>query len=190
MPNSNDYNLITIKISLFILSFSLYLTINGFFFSDATMHKLTIDNGKYDFIFQLPQLFYSSIIPVIFNNFMKFLSLSARDVINFKNENINQSKAIEESKEIIRCLKIRFLIFFVLCFSLMIFFWYFIACFCAVYTNTQVVLFENTFISFGMSMLYPLGLNLLPGIFRISALHSKKKERKCRYTISKLISII
>ena len=31
---SNDYNLFSIKICLFLLSFSLYFTINGFFFSD------------------------------------------------------------------------------------------------------------------------------------------------------------
>ena len=31
LPN-NDYNLVSIKICLFLLSFSLYFTINGFFF--------------------------------------------------------------------------------------------------------------------------------------------------------------
>ena len=36
---SNDYNLISLKISLFLVSFSLYLTINAFFFNDDTMHK-------------------------------------------------------------------------------------------------------------------------------------------------------
>ena len=42
---SNDYNIRIIKISFFIISFSLYITINGFFFSDATMHKVYERNG-------------------------------------------------------------------------------------------------------------------------------------------------
>ena len=36
----NDYNLISIKISLFWLSLSSYFAINGFFFNDETMHKI------------------------------------------------------------------------------------------------------------------------------------------------------
>ena len=44
-PNK-DYNITVVKISLLILSFSLYFTINGFFFSDATMNKINTDHGK------------------------------------------------------------------------------------------------------------------------------------------------
>ena len=40
---SNDFNLMAIKISLLLLSFSLYFTINGFFFSDETMNKINKD---------------------------------------------------------------------------------------------------------------------------------------------------
>ena len=43
-PN-NDYNLVELKISLLLLSFSLYFTINGFFFSDETMHKIYKDKS-------------------------------------------------------------------------------------------------------------------------------------------------
>ena len=36
----DDFNLIYAKIALFIISFGLFITINGFFFSDDTMHKV------------------------------------------------------------------------------------------------------------------------------------------------------
>ena len=49
---ANDYNLFSVKICLFLTNFSLYLTINCFFFSDETMHKIYIDNGDYNFIYQ------------------------------------------------------------------------------------------------------------------------------------------
>ena len=35
----DDYNLVSLKISLFLLSFSLYMTVNAFFFTDNTMHQ-------------------------------------------------------------------------------------------------------------------------------------------------------
>ena len=51
-----DYNLVTIKICLFLLSFSLYFTINGFFYSDDTMHKIYEDNGASSIIYRIPQI--------------------------------------------------------------------------------------------------------------------------------------
>ena len=68
------------------------------------------------------------------------------------------------------------------------FFWYFISCFCGVYKNTQIILIKDTLISFGMTMIYPFGLNLIPGIFRISALRAKKQDKDCIYKLSEIIS--
>ena len=73
---------------------------------------------------------------------------------------------------------------------IMIFFWYFISCFCAVYKNTQEILIKDTLISFALSMIYPFGLNLLPGMFRIPALRSITKDKKCFYKISGLVALI
>ena len=63
-PN-DDYNLISIKIILFLVSFSLYFTINRFFFNDDTMHKINEDNGNFNLLYQLIQIFYSSVISEI-----------------------------------------------------------------------------------------------------------------------------
>ena len=72
----------------------------------------------------------------------------------------------------------------------MLFFWYFISCFCAVYKNTQIILIKDTLVSFALSMVYPFGLNLLPGMFRLPALRSKNKNKKCLYKISGLVALI
>ena len=58
----------------------------------------------------------------------------------------------------------------------MAFFWYFISAFCSVYKNTQIILIKDTLISFTISMIYPFGLNLLPGMFRIPSLRDEKKK--------------
>ena len=186
---SNDYNIITIKIALLIISFSLYFTINGFFFSDSTMHKAYVDNGKYDFIYKIPQLLYSSMVTFVINIILKKLSLSQKNILEIKEER-DFNKAIQKSKEIESSLKIRFFLFFILSFILIIFFWYFISCFCAVFVNTQIILIEDTLISFGFSLLSPFGINLLPGIFRISALRRPNKSKECIYKIGQILSYI
>ena len=76
----NDYNVMSLKITLFLVSFSLYLTINGFFFNDKTMHKIYKDNGVFNIIFQIPQILYSSIITSVINIILKNLSLSEKQL--------------------------------------------------------------------------------------------------------------
>ena len=173
--------------ALFIISFSLYFTINGFFFNDSTMHKVYIDNGAFNLIYQVPQILYSSIISAIINIILKQLSLSEKNILELKNEK-DLKKAIKKSKKISICLKLKIVAFFVFSMLLMLFFWYFISCFCAVYINTQKILIKDTLISFCLSMIYPFGLNLLPGIFRIPALRTKARDLKCLYNSSLLIN--
>ena len=69
-----------------------------------------------------------------------------------------------------------------------ILFWFYLTCFCGIYNNTQFHLIKDTLISFGLSLLYPFILYLLPGIFRISSLNNKNKEYL--FKISKIIQLI
>ena len=85
---------------------------------------------------------------------------------------------------------IKFIVFYICSFIFMSFFWYFISSFCAVYKNTQIILIKDTLISFLLSMLYPLGINLVPGFFRIPALRSPKRDKKCMYNFSKIVALI
>ena len=39
-------------------------------------------------------------------------------------------------------------------------------------------------------MIYPIGLSLLPGFFRIPALRNKRGNKKCLYKFSGLIALI
>ena len=183
-----DYNIATIKIALFLLSFSLYFSINGFFFSDDTMHKVYEDKGKYGFIYRIPQIFYSTLVSTVINMILKALSLSEKNILQIK-EISDLKVAKEKSKEIECCLKIKFIIFYLISFLIIIFFWYFISCFCAVYTNTQIILIKDTLISFSLSMIYPFGFNFIPGMLRIPALRAKNEDKKCLYKTSIIIAL-
>ena len=182
---NSDYNSRMIKIILFLFSFSLYFTVNALFFNDSTMHKIYEDLGEYNFIYQLSNILYSTIISTFITMIIKFLSLTERDILEIKNI---KNKKFKTKEKIFNCLIVKFIIFFILCFLFLFFFWLYLSCFCAVYKNTQIHLIKDTLISFVLSLLYPFIINLFPGIFRISSLKTKGKE--CLYKISKIIQLI
>ena len=153
------------------------------------MHKIYEDNGSYNLIYQLPQIFYSSVISIVINLILKALSLSEKDILTIKNET-NKEDCLRMKKKKEKCLKIKILIFFIISLLLMLFFWYFISCFCAVYINTQIILLKDTLISFALSMLYPFGMCLIPGIFRISSLRAENKDKKCLYTFGIALALL
>ena len=187
--SNKDYNSQIIKISLFLFSFNLYDTTNALFFTDDTIHQIYQNSGKFDFIYQLPHILYSTIISAIINLLIKFLSLSEKIIIQLKNElNEKNYKIIIPKK--IKCLKIKFILFYILSFIFLIFFWFYLSCFCAVYKNTQMHIIEDTLISFGLSLLYPFGLYLLPGFLRIPSLKAINKDKKSLYEISQIIQLI
>ena len=186
MP-SEDYNLVSIKISLLIFSFCLFFTINAFFFTDKTMHKIYEDKGIFNFIFQLPQIVYSTLISSIINIFIRYLALSEKNILKLKEIQIKQ-KAREKMVELYRHLMVKFKLFYIISLLILKFFWYYISTFCVVYKNTQIILIKNHLTSFALTILYPFGLYLLPGIFRIIALKSTRKNMEYIYVIGKIIS--
>ena len=182
---NTDYNSKIIKIILFLFSFALYFTINALFFNDKTLHKIYDDQGNFNFIYQIPNILYSFIITSIINGIIKFLSLTEKNIIEIKKVKDN---IFEKCSKLLKCLMIKFILFFILIFLFLFIFWYYLICFCAIYKNTQIHLIKDTLISFGLSLLYPFLLSLLPGIFRILSL--KRKKSKCLYIISKIIQIL
>ena len=186
---TNDYNLMSLKLSLFLVSFSLYLNMNAFFFNDETMHKIYKNKGVYNILFQIPQIVFSTAFSTLIKLLLKTLSLSEINILKIKEER-DMISTVKRAKSIERLIRIKFYIFFIISILLMVFFWYFISCFCAVYSNTQIILFKDTLISFGLSMFYPFGINLLPGIFRIPSLRAKKKDKECVYSMSKILALI
>ena len=177
----NDYNSPVIKICLFLFTFGLYITVNALFFNDSTMHKIYIDEGKYNLSYLIPKIIYSFIISNIISLFIRYLSLTENDVVKIKKGN-------KKFEQFIKSFKIKFILFFLLSFIFLIIFWYYLTCFYAVYQNTQKKLFCDTVISFSISLIYPFGFYLLPGLFRIPAL--SKPNSGCLYEFSKLIQIL
>ena len=86
-------------------------------------------------------------------------------------------------------LDIKFLLYFIISFIFLLSFWYYLTLFCAVYKNTQWHLLKDTLVSFGFSLITPLVINLLPGIFRIHSLSDKNNKKNYLFKFSQLIQI-
>ena len=185
-PNK-DYNSRIIKIFLFFFFFASNFAVNALFFTDNTMHKIYIDSGSFNLYYQLPQIIYSSLISGIINSIIKYLALSSKTVSEIKMK--KKSDKINSNERKLKIMKIKFGFFFIITFILLLTFWYYISCFCAVYENTQIHLIKDSIISFVLSLIYPFFINLIPGIFRIYSLQSKKGDKECFYKFSKILAI-
>jgi len=175
----NDYNSKIIKIFLFLFSFCLDFVVNALFFTDDTMHKIYEDKGKFNFLYQIPQILYSTIISRFIDSFIRNFALTQDNIIELK-----QEKEKKDIKKFLRILKIKFILFYLFTFITLLFFWYYLTCFCGIYINTQIHLIKDFIISLITSVIIPFVIYLIPGIFRIMALKAKKSNKKFLYQFS------
>ena len=187
--NTEDYNPRIIKIDLFFIGFAVFYAINALFFNDDTMHKIYVNKGTFDLETQIPITIYSSLISIIFDTLLTFLALSNDNLINFK-QNIKKSDVKQRGDKLRIFLKIKIIIYFVVSFIMLLFFWYYISMFGVIYINTQYHLLKDTLLSYGLSLIYPFLIYLLPGIFRIPSLSNRNKKRECLYNFSKILQFI
>ena len=184
-----DYNSRIIKINLFFFFLILYFAINAIFFNDSTMHQIYEDKGKFNFLYQIPQMFYSTMISAFIKFIIEKLSLTEKNILEIKQVKVHE-KALEIMNKTLTIIKIKFVLYFIINFLFLFLFWYYLSSFCAIYRNTQMYLFKDTIISFCGSLFYPFVINILPGCLRIKAIHCKEKNRVCLYQISKIFQII
>ena len=179
-----DYNLIPVKLSRFIFLLATDMVMNVFFFSDATMHKIFLSYGKYNFVQQIPQIIYSTILSQIIEVFLCFLSLTDTHMYEIKELKLN-SKNKDEIIDAFKCMKKKLFYYFLITFIFFLGYWYIVAVFCAVYENTQIIFIKDCLMSSLLGFIYPLILYSFPASFRVCSL--KCKNNKCLYKFSDII---
>ena len=96
-----------------------------------------------------------------------------------------------EIDDVRKGLNIKYICFYSIASLLLIFFWYYISSFGAVYQNTQIYLIKNTLISYGFCFIYPFFINIFPSVFRIISLKKKDNgDRECIYKISNILQLL
>ena len=187
--NWNDYNLFHIKIERFLIVILTLMTMNGFLFSDKSIHKLFLNGVEYDFGQQILQIILSVIITHVFEVLLCFLSLT--DNYIYKIKTLSKEDDIgDKIFLVIKGMKIKLIIFFVLIFIISAFYWYFISAFCAVYKNTQGIYIIDCVISFLFYLVDPFIVYALFALLRVISLkNNNKKNLECLYKTSRLCPI-
>ena len=116
----NNYNSRIIKIFLFFFSFSSDFNINALFFNDDTMHKIYQDKGKFDLLFQISQILYSTLISKLIDTLIKTLALSQDKIVELKQEK-EKNTIKEKYTKTLYILRIKFILFFVFNFIIFLF---------------------------------------------------------------------
>ena len=88
-----------------------------------------------------------------------------------------------------KCIKIKIINFFLFTFLMFAFYWYLIACFCAVYPNTQKAFIKDSIFSFALSNLIPFAMYSFPSLLRIISLKARKSKLRCIFKLSNIIPI-
>ena len=173
--NKIDYNSLPIKLSIFFFNIGTDVAVNSLFFSDSTMHKIHTDRGSYNFIYQIPQIVYSTIISSVIGWLIALLGLTENNILKFKKMNTKKNSVYNEYNKLITILKIKIVLFYFFVFAFLFLFWYYLTCFCGIYRNTQIHLIKDSLISFVISLIKPIFVYLLPAFFRIKGLKNKSK---------------
>ena len=131
----------------------------------------------------------SIIITHILEILLCYLSLTDRYIYQIKliaNPEENRAKIVE----IMKRMKLKLTIFFILIFLVSIFYWYFISAFCAVYKNTQEIFIIDCVISFIIFLIDPFIVYAVVALVRfLSIKRLNNKKLSCLYKISRFIPI-
>ena len=161
------------------------MAFNVFFFSDESMHNIYVSGGENDFIGQLAQMVYSTIVSQILQIFINYLTMT--DIHYYELKELKKENKInnKEGISVIKCIKHKLIAYHISTFILFLFFWYTASAFCSVYANTQRIFVTDSYTSFFMGLVYPFALYLAPTTLRFISLKAKKnKNLKFLYSLS------
>ena len=187
--NRNDFNIVYTKASLFIFSFNLSFAINALFFNDEEIYKINQEENSYNINTEIARIVYSSIISISISFFVEFLALTQRNIIKLRNIKPNNIDK-ELTTNLVKNLKIKFVIFSWINIILNLIFLYYVSAFCAVYSIIQIHMIKDSLISILLSNSYILLLSLIPTIIRNFSLKKENNKRKFLYLMSQILALI
>ena len=184
----NDYNLFTVKLGLLFMTFPINITMNIFFFTNKNI-KLSYIRNMDDissFWSNIANTVYSSILANALLIILKLICLTHNSVRQLrKNKNVESAQI--ESVCVLRCIKVRIIIYYILSFAFLLVFGFYVLSFCAIFENTQIELVKSTFTSWLISLLYPFIICFITSIIRSAA---KKCKSSCLNGVKKIMQFL
>ena len=185
----DDYNLYYIKAPKFIFILCTLMTINAFLFNDKSFHKLFISGVNYYFNYQVLQIVLSVIITYVVEVVLCYLTHTDKYVYEIKSLPKNEINS-EQVFNILKCIRKKLITFYAIIFAILLFYWYSVSAFCAVYPNTQKIYLIDCLLSFIFLSLIPFITYAIVTIFRVISLRDKdQKKFNCLYKVGQLFPI-
>jgi len=185
----DDYNLYYIKAPKFIFILCTLMTMNAFLFNDKSFHKLFISGVNYYFNYQVLQIVLSVIITYVVEMALCYLTHTDKYVYEIKSLQKNEINS-EQVFNILKRVRIKLITFYAIIFVILLFYWYSVSAFCAVYPNTQKIYLIDCLLSFIFLSLIPFITYAIVTIFRVISLRDRDKKRfNCLYKIGQLFPI-
>ena len=183
-----DYNLFVVKLGLLLMTFPINLTFNIFFYTNKSIEINYIKSMDdistvWD---NISKAIFSSVLSSTLLIILKLLALTHKSVKALKKiKDVGFAK--KKSVGVLRCIKIRITIYFILSFGFLIIFGFYNLCFCAIFENTQKEVVKSTLSSWLISLSYPFIICFFTSTFRSLAF---KWNNQCLYVIKLLMQFL
>ena len=177
----NDYNLLYVKAAKFIFVLATLMAMNAFLFADKSFHKLFMSGVHYYFSYQVLQMSLSIIITYVVELILCYVTFTDRYIYEIKSFHKNENN-LDKIFKILKFVRNKILGFFIVALVILLFYWYFISAFCAVYPNTQKIYLIDCTISFAVFSIIPFFVYAISTLLRVISLKDINKKRfKCLY---------
>ena len=177
----NDYNLLYVKAAKFIFVLATLMAMNAFLFADKSFHKLFMSGVHYYFSYQVLQMSLSIIITYVVEVILCYVTFTDRYIYEIKSFHKNENN-LDKTFKILKFVRNKILGFFIVALVILLFYWYFISAFCAVYPNTQKIYLIDCTISFAVFSIIPFFVYAISTLLRVISLKDINKKRfKCLY---------
>ena len=188
----NDFTPKTMKISFIFFIFAIFLTCNTIFATESTLHNLYISEGKISIFSDITKIWFSALISSIIKNILLLVCFPEKDILKIRKSEIHKiNKRNPTIYKSLTMVIIKCYIFFFISFIILGFIWIYITCFFNIFQNTQIYVIHNSIISFGVSIVAPFILYLIPTIFRILSVKGDGVHGNYfLYAISKILQTI
>ena len=169
----------TIKAICFFLNAALIFTINGLLYSKDDISAQFYSEQDTSFLYliknELSRVVYATMISMVVDFVIGCLFSSKRRIEILVKREKDQNVFREESIAILKSMKMKYIIFLIINFVLMLIFWYYVCAFCNCYPNTATKWMTSSFITWGVILLFPFLLCLAITILRYLGLRYKSE---------------
>ena len=150
--NSDPLDCFTVRCVCFIYGIAVYFFVNALFFIESYINSTLHGEEHYSFIsiFQneISRLIYSSIVAIFVDMFENCLSNSKKRLETLIRKMKMKKQFMKDSYQILKSLRIRHILFFIVGFITMILYWYYTSAFCNVYYNSRRNWIEGSIFTF------------------------------------------